>query len=84
MTFSFARAALVLAASLSLASCGGGGKATYPIKVTVNNLTEQGLILSTNGQDVAVAPPTETPWRSLNARLEAPGGMQVTAFQELD
>ena len=28
-------------------------------------------------------PPTETPWRSLNARLEAPGGMQVTAFQEL-
>ena len=31
-----------------------------------------------------VSPPTETPWRSLNARLEAPGGMQVTAFQELD
>jgi predicted enzyme related to lactoylglutathione lyase len=30
-----------------------------------------------------VAPPTETPWRSLNARFEAPGGMQVTAFQEL-
>jgi len=30
-----------------------------------------------------VAPPTETPWRSLNARLEAPGGMQITAFQEL-
>ena len=31
-----------------------------------------------------VTPPTETPWRSLNARLEAPGGMQITAFQELD
>ncbi|MEO5921839.1 MAG: VOC family protein [Pseudolysinimonas sp.] len=31
----------------------------------------------------SVAPPTETPWRSLNARLEAPGGMQITAFQEL-
>jgi len=31
-----------------------------------------------------VAAPTETPWRSLNARLEAPGGMQVTAFQELE
>ncbi len=30
-----------------------------------------------------VAPPAVTPWRSLNARLEAPGGMQVTAFQEL-
>ena len=30
-----------------------------------------------------VAPPTRTPWNSLNARLEAPGGMQVTAFEEL-
>jgi uncharacterized glyoxalase superfamily protein PhnB len=31
-----------------------------------------------------VAPPTETPWRSLNSRLEAPGGLQITAFQELE
>lgn len=31
-----------------------------------------------------VAPPTETPWRSLNARLEAPGGLQITAYQELE
>ncbi|HEV7742830.1 MAG TPA: VOC family protein [Pseudolysinimonas sp.] len=38
----------------------------------------------TAGGATAVAPPTETPWRSLNARFEAPGGMQVTAFQELD
>ena len=30
-----------------------------------------------------VAPPTVTPWRSLNARLEAPGDLQVTVFQEL-
>jgi catechol 2,3-dioxygenase-like lactoylglutathione lyase family enzyme len=30
-----------------------------------------------------VAPPTLTPWNSLNARLEAPGGLQITAFQEL-
>lgn len=30
-----------------------------------------------------VAPPTVTPWNSLNARLEAPGGLQITAFQEL-
>jgi lactoylglutathione lyase len=27
-----------------------------------------------------VAPPTETPWRSLNARLEAPAGLQITVF----
>jgi lactoylglutathione lyase len=30
-----------------------------------------------------VAEPTETPWRSLNARLEAPGGIQLTLFEEL-
>ncbi len=31
-----------------------------------------------------VGPPTETPWRSLNARLEAPAGLQITLFEELD
>jgi predicted enzyme related to lactoylglutathione lyase len=31
-----------------------------------------------------VAAPVETPWRSLNARLDAPAGLQVTLFQELD
>jgi hypothetical protein len=31
-----------------------------------------------------VAPPTETPWRSLNARLDTPGGLHVTIFQELE
>ena len=31
-----------------------------------------------------LAAPIETPWRSLNARLEAPGGLQITAYQELE
>lgn len=31
-----------------------------------------------------VASPTETPWRSLNSRLEAPAGLQITLFEELD
>jgi catechol 2,3-dioxygenase-like lactoylglutathione lyase family enzyme len=31
-----------------------------------------------------IAPPTETPWRSLNSRLEAPAGLQITLFEELD
>ena len=31
-----------------------------------------------------VAPPTETPWRSLNSRLDAPGGLHITLFEELD
>jgi lactoylglutathione lyase len=30
-----------------------------------------------------IAPPTRTPWDSLNARLEAPGGLQLTLFEEL-
>ena len=30
-----------------------------------------------------VAKPTETPWRSLNARLEGPAGLQLTLFEEL-
>jgi predicted enzyme related to lactoylglutathione lyase len=29
-----------------------------------------------------VAPPTRTPWESLNARLEAPAGLQITLFEE--
>ncbi len=39
--------------------------------------------LSAAGATV-VAEPTRTPWNSLNARLEAPGGMQLTLFTELD
>ena len=31
-----------------------------------------------------IASPRETPWRSLNARLAAPAGLQITLFQELD
>lgn len=31
-----------------------------------------------------VAAPVETPWRSRNARLEAPAGIQITLFEELD
>jgi|SRR5947207_12603639 len=34
------------------------------------------------GADV-IAPPTRTPWNSLNARLAAPAGLQLTIFAEL-
>lgn len=30
------------------------------------------------------ASPRETPWRSINARLRGPAGLQLTLFQELD
>lgn len=42
--------------------------------------TEQ---LTAAGADL-IAAPMETPWRSLNSRLEAPAGLQITLFQELD
>jgi lactoylglutathione lyase len=30
-----------------------------------------------------IAPPTRTPWDSVNSRLHAPAGIQLTLFQEL-
>lgn len=39
--------------------------------------------LTAAGADL-VAAPTVTPWRSLNSRLDAPGGLQLTLFQELE
>lgn len=36
------------------------------------------------GGATLIAPPRETPWRSLNSRLDAPAGLQVTLFQELE
>jgi predicted enzyme related to lactoylglutathione lyase len=38
--------------------------------------------LARAGADV-IAEPTVTPWQSLNARLSAPAGLQITVFQEL-
>ena len=31
----------------------------------------------------AIAPPTRTPWNSLNARLDAPADIHLTLFEEL-
>ena len=31
-----------------------------------------------------IAEPIETPWRSLNSRLDGPAGLQLTLFEELD
>jgi len=57
MKFPLARPALALAITLTLASCGGGGKATFPINVMVSGLQYPGLVLSTNGQDLTIDPP---------------------------
>jgi len=39
---------------------------------------------ATEAGAVELAPPTRTPWHSLNARLQAPAGLQITLFQELE
>jgi predicted enzyme related to lactoylglutathione lyase len=36
-----------------------------------------------DGGAASVAPPTRTPWNSLNARFDAPGEVHLTLFQEL-
>ena len=56
MKFSLARPALAVAIMATLASC-GGGKATFPITVTVSGVKYPGLIYSTNGQEVTINPP---------------------------
>ena len=38
---------------------------------------------ATAGGAVPVAPPTRTPWNSLNARFDAPGEVHLTLFEEL-
>jgi hypothetical protein len=55
MKSSLMRPALALALALGLAAC--GGKASFPIGVTVTGLQYPGLQLSTNGMDLAVSPP---------------------------
>ena len=49
----------------------------------VDDARETTKRLAAAGAEV-VAEPTETPWRSLNARLEGPAGLQLTLFEELD
>jgi predicted enzyme related to lactoylglutathione lyase len=31
-----------------------------------------------------IAPPTRTPWNTLNSRLDGPGGLQLTLFADVD
>jgi lactoylglutathione lyase len=49
----------------------------------VDNSAEVTKTLESAGARV-LAEPRKTPWNSLNARLEAPAGLQLTLFTELD
>lgn len=59
-------------------------RSTLSIRVAfeVSDVVDLTARLAAGGAEV-LSPPTRTPWNSLNARLEAPGGLQITAFQEL-
>ena len=61
-----------------------GRRVAGPIRVAfeVDDSRATALALEAAGATV-IAPPTVTPWNSLNARLEAPGGLQLTLFTEL-
>jgi lactoylglutathione lyase len=49
----------------------------------VDDATEATTRLTDAGARL-IAAPVRTPWSSLNARLEAPAGLQLTLFEELD
>ena len=46
--------------------------------------TEQTVAAVQDAGTEMLAPPTRTPFRSLNARVQGPAGWQVTFFQELE
>jgi lactoylglutathione lyase len=48
----------------------------------VDDVGEATLRLAEAGANV-IARPTRTPWDSLNARLDGPGGLLLTLFEEL-
>ncbi|MGH8835926.1 MAG: VOC family protein [Actinomycetes bacterium] len=61
-----------------------GRRVAGPIRVAfeVGDSTAMTAKLAEAGANV-IAPPTRTPWDSLNSRLDAPGGLQLTLFEEL-
>jgi lactoylglutathione lyase len=44
---------------------------------------ESATAAATDAGATLIAPPTRTPWNSLNSRLSGPAGLQLTLFQEL-
>ena len=57
------------------------GHIRVALEVDDSEATTQALV---DGGAELIKSPTETPWRSLNARLKAPADLQLTLFQELD
>jgi queuosine precursor transporter len=62
---------------------GTGVSGKYRVAFEVDDSASVTDRLTSAGAEL-IAPPTETPWRSLNARLQGPGDVQLTIFTELD
>ncbi|MET8139598.1 VOC family protein [Sphaerisporangium sp. NPDC005288] len=61
-----------------------GRRVAGPIRVAFEVADSAGTAAELAGAGAEViAPPTRTPWNSLNARLRAPAGLQLTLFEEL-
>lgn len=62
-----------------------GRRVAGPIRVALEVDDADGVVsrLVAAGAEL-IAAPVETPWRSRNARLVGPAGLQLTLFQELD
>jgi len=59
-----------------------GVSGKYRIAFEVDDSAGVTKRLTDAGAEV-IAPPTVTPWRSLNARLQGPADVQLTIFTEL-
>jgi predicted enzyme related to lactoylglutathione lyase len=60
-----------------------GHPASRGIRVALEVGDVRGLTQAAVGAGATLlAPPTRTPWESLNARLEGPAGLQLTLFGE--
>jgi lactoylglutathione lyase len=62
-----------------------GHRAAGPIRVAFEVADGPAVTaaLAAAGAEV-IAPPTRTPWHSLNSRLQGPAGLQLTLFANLD
>jgi uncharacterized integral membrane protein (TIGR00697 family) len=74
------RAQIDLIDTVEVGRTGVSGK--YRLAFEVDDSAAVTNRLTAAGAEV-IAPPTVTPWRSLNARLQGPAGVQLTIFTEL-
>lgn len=56
---------------------------TLRLALEVSDTTEAVAASEASGAAV-IAPPTETPFRTINARIQGPAGWQITFFHELE